>query len=149
MNLLNARQATSALILALMLVTACGGKKKGDTRLVGTWRSNQAQTFAAALSADAKLAQATPEEQAAFKSQFGNLSLTYTDSSIVVQHPNTTKTFNYEIVERGDDFIVIKTQGAIEDGRSIRMRFVDNNSGYWVETGLGYLEKFDKQGAAK
>ena len=144
MKLTKAYKAGAGFILALTLMTACSGKKNGDPRLIGTWHSNQAQTMAAALQSDPKMAEAPPEQLEAFKKQFGQLSLTYTDTTIAIRHHDTFKTFQYHVVERGDDFVVIQTTGAVEDGRDIRMRFADSNRAYWVDTGLGYLEKFDK-----
>lgn len=52
----------------------------------------------------------------------------------------------YHVVGRGKDFVVICPDEGLEKGDKIRIRFVDNGSGYWTETffGAGPEEKFDR-----
>ncbi|HRZ57518.1 MAG TPA: hypothetical protein P5525_18935 [Candidatus Paceibacterota bacterium] len=65
-----------------------------------------------------------------------------------MRHRGEEGTFRYRVVERGEDYVAIKTTGAFPD-RNTRLRFVEGGSAYWLETPLGGLEeKFDKVIAA-
>lgn len=58
-----------------------------------------------------------------------------------------TKSQPYRVVEKGRDYVILRCDDPMDKGRDIRIRFVDGNKGYWIDTGplgFGLKEKFDK-----
>jgi hypothetical protein len=128
-------------------MVACAGCAKSDPRLDGTWRSNRDESVADAFRRDPRWTNATPERVERFRNVFGNMTLTYRNGTVTTRYRGEEGTLRYTIEDRGEDYVVIRMHGGIQDGESIRMRFVDGGRGYWIAskiTGTELYEKFDK-----
>jgi len=132
-------------ILSMGLLAGC---TRGDTRLLGQWRSNRDATVAAALQQDPRWRQLPPEKFERFRDMFGDMTLTYSDGMVTTIYHGKQDSFRYRVVSRGSDFVVIRTETPLMDkDRDIRIRFVDGGASYWVDTGpLGndLQERFDR-----
>jgi len=139
-----ARMRFSLLILSVWLVAGCS---KDDARLQGTWRSNREATVAAAFERDPRWTNATPEKVERFRDMFGQMTLTYAKGVVTSSYRSEVGSFRYRVVERGTNFVVIRTDGGLDEGRNIKMRFVDGDKAYWIDSGPlseGLQERFDR-----
>jgi hypothetical protein len=108
---------------------------RDDARLQGTWVLNCSATAAASSN--------LPPHK---------VFVTYSHGAEVVkcgeaQYGNWNVAFHYHVVERGSNYIVIRTTAPVDKKRPIHIRFVDEDCGYWIDAGpLGYgiQERFDK-----
>jgi hypothetical protein len=125
------------LCLALVLSGAFAGcvTHRDDVRLQGTWSLNRSATAAVSSNVPARVVWVTYSHGAEVvvgdEAQYGYLDVS----------------FHYHVVEQGSNFIVIRTTAPTDKGRDIRIRFVDADMGYWIDTGsMGYgiQERFDK-----
>jgi len=144
-------------IFILVLLAGCA---HDDVRLQGTWHSDRDATVAAAFQRDPRWKNVPPNRLARFKDMFGLLTVTYSKGIIYVDDPITFKNGNmvvdnrsqvrsqpYRVVKAGPDYVVIRCDDIMDKGRDIRIRFVDGNAGYWIDTGPlghGLEEKFDR-----
>ncbi len=120
---------------------------RDDPRLQGTWQSNRDATVAAAFQRDPRWTNATPEHVARFRDVFGHMTITYSNRVETSNYRGEVQSFRYRVVGQGPDYVVIRSGAPMEEGRDIRIRFVDNNSGYWIDTGplgFGNQERFDR-----
>jgi hypothetical protein len=129
----------SKLILCLTLVLSAGlfgcATHRDDTRLQGTWVLNRSATAAATSNAPPS-----------------GMSVTYSHGAEIVggdiaQYGYYRVSFHYHVVEQSSNYIVICTTAPVDKGRDMHIRFVDANSGYWIDTGplgFGIQERFDK-----
>ena len=134
----------SLLILSIGLLAGCS---KDDARLQGTWRSNREATVAAAFERDPRWTNAAPEKVERFREIFGQMTLTYSKGVVTSSYRGEVGSFGYRVVERGTNFVVIRTDGGLDEGRDVKMRFVDGDKAYWVEAGPpaeGLQERFDR-----
>jgi hypothetical protein len=130
--------------LVLALVAGCA---RDDARLHGTWRSNRDATVAAAFQHDSRWTNAPPAKVERFRDMFGHMTITYTNGMQIADYRGTVESFRYRVVKRGPDFVVIRSDATMDKGRDIRIRFVDGDSGYWIDTGpfgFGLEERFDR-----
>jgi hypothetical protein len=136
------------IMMLVLVLLGCATNRKYDPRLSGTWHSDRDATVAAAFERDPRWTTAPAERIENFKDLFGHMTVTFTEGTARADYKGQQTSFDYEIVERGKDYVVIRTKGnATEDGRTIRIRFVDKGLGYWIDTGPvgeGLEEKFDK-----
>jgi hypothetical protein len=135
---------STPLFLFLALLVGCA---HDDARLHGTWRSNQEAAVAAAFQRDPRWTNAPPEKVERFREMFGHLTLTYSNGVTTSLFHGKEESWRYQVVERGTDFVVIHSEAALDEGRDIRIRFVDDGAGYWIDTGpLGFdlQERFDR-----
>lgn len=137
----------SPLIFVLGFLAGCA---TDDTRLHGTWRSNREATVTAAFQRDPRWTNAPPEKVERFRDMFGHMTLTYSNGMVTSSFHGKVDSFSYRVVERGSDFLVMRTDTLMDKDRDIRVRFVDGGSGYWVDTGplgFGLQERFDRVSA--
>jgi hypothetical protein len=95
---------------------------------------------------DSRWTNAPPERVQKLKDLFGHMSITYSSESIITEFRGEQERVRYSVIERGDDFVVIRIKGGLEDGQSVRIRFVDNARAYWIHSfaAPNIEEKFDR-----
>ncbi len=49
--------------------------------------------------------------------------------------PNDVYSFKYHVVRRRGDCVVIRDDAPMDMGRDIRIRFVNGDTGYWIDAG--------------
>jgi len=134
-------------IVPLVMLVGCSSGMK-DARLHGTWRSNRDATVAAAFERDPRWTNASPEKVERFSDMFGHMTVTYSNGTLTTLYKGEESTLRYRVVASGDDYLVIRTEGSImEDDRDIRIRFFDQDTAYWIDTGplgFGLEERFDR-----
>jgi hypothetical protein len=125
------------LCLALVLSVALVGcaTHKDDARLQGTWTLNRSATAAVTSNLPPRVVWVTYSHGAEFvqndETQYGDWHVS----------------FHYRVVEHGSNYIIIRTTAPVDKGRRFRIRFVDADKGYWIDTGplgFGIQERFDK-----
>ncbi len=134
------------LIMTLLLAAlTAGGDREYDSRLNGTWRSNRDETVATEFKRDPRWTNAPPEKIERFRDMFGRMTITYSNEVITTDFKGGPTTFRYKVVNRGDQFVVIRTRGGILDDRNWRIDFTKDRGGYWIDFGaFGIREKFDR-----
>lgn len=125
---------TIALGLLIMVITGCSAVRPTDARLIGTWQSNGDQTVAEMFRRDPRWANAPPERVQKLKDLFGQMRITYSASSITTEFRGEKEQLGYTVLDRGEDFVVIRIKGGLEDGHDVRIRFLENASAYWVHS---------------
>jgi len=78
---------------------------------------------------------------------FGHMAVTYSNGTATSDYRGEVGTFRYRVLERGSNFVVIRSEAPLEKDRDIRIRFVDGDSAYWIDTGPlgnGLEERFDR-----
>ena len=131
-------------IFILALVAGCS---RDDARLQGTWRSNRDATVAAAFQRDPRWTNAAPEKVERFRDMFGHMTITYSKGTMTSVYRGEAGSFPYRVLESGSNFVVIHSDAPLDKDRDIRIRFVDGDSGYWIDTGPlgnGLEERFDR-----
>ena len=135
-------------MLALVALLGCASGDKFDARLNGTWKSNREESVADAFRRDPRWTNAAPEKVERFRDMFGHMTLTYSNGVVTTRFKGEAGTLRYTVLDRGEDYVVIRVHGGIQDGKEIRIRFVDNDKAYWITTqaimGDGLRERFDK-----
>ena len=142
-HLLLARRFTP-FILVLALVAGCA---RDDARLQGTWRSNRDATAAGAFQRDPGWTNATPEKLQRFTNMFGHLTVTYSKGTLTSDNLGEVGSFPYRVLESGSNYVVIHSNAPLDHDREVRIRFVDGDNGYWIDTGPlgnGLEERFDR-----
>jgi hypothetical protein len=123
------------------------GCTRDDARLQGTWRSNRDVTVAAAFQRDPRWTNAAPEKVERFRDMFGHMTVTYSEGTITTDYRGEVGSFPYRVLESDSNFVVIHSDAPLDKGRDIRIRFVDGDNGYWIDSGPlgnGLEERFDK-----
>jgi hypothetical protein len=117
-----------------------------DHRLIGTWRSDREKTMANLFQRDPSWTNATPENLQKLRSVFGQMTITYGKGTIVAHYGAREQQLGYTVVERGPDYVVIQIKGGVEDGQQERLRFVDGDKAYWIQSlqAANIEERFDK-----
>ena len=136
------RFATFLFLLPLLV-----GCAHNDPRLRGTWQSNQEATVAAAFRRDPRWTNAPPEKVERFRNMFGQMTITYSNGLGLAHFHDSAYSFRYHVVRRGADYVVIRDNAPMDMGREVRIRFVDGDRGYWIDTGplgFGLEERFDR-----
>jgi len=131
-------------IFVLALLAGCS---RDDARLQGTWRSNRDATVAAAFKHDPRWTNAPPEKVERFRDIFGQMTITYSKGTITSNDRGGVSSFPYRILGSGSNYVVIRLDTPLDKDRDIRIRFVDNDSAYWIDTGPlghGVEERFDR-----
>jgi hypothetical protein len=126
------------LILVLVFVAGCA---HDDARLHGTWRSNRDATVAAAFQLDPRRTNAPPERVERFRDLFGHMTITYSNRVATTDFRDKIETFHYRVVSRGNDSVTLRPDGPFGD---YRIRFVDGGGSYWIDSGFGIEERFDR-----
>src|SRR3989442_3584987 len=126
------------LILVLALVAGCA---HDDARLHATWHSNRDATVAAAFQRDPRWTNAPPERVERFQDLFGHMTISYSNRVATTDFRDKIETFHYRVVRRGEDRVVLRSDGPLGD---YRIRFVDEGRRYWIDSGFGIEERFDK-----
>jgi len=131
-------------IFVLALVAGCC---RDDARLQGTWHSNRDATVAAAFQRDPRWTNAAPEKVERFRDVFGHMTITYSKGTMTSDYRGEVGSFPYRVLESGSNFVVIRSDAPLDKDRDIRIRFVDGDSAYWIDTGPlgnGNEERFDR-----
>jgi hypothetical protein len=129
-------------LLLVCLLALSAGCATDDARLHGTWRSNRGATVAAALRQNPSLTNLPPDQLAQFSAVFGQLTMTYARGVVTQGFLGKTNVWPYKVVEKGADFVVIRSP--MKGVADARIRFVEQGKAYWVG-GVGeYDERFDK-----
>ena len=130
--------------LILPVVTGC---THDDPRLQGAWHSNRDATVAAIFQHDPRWTNSTPKQIEGFRDMFGYTTITYDKGTMTIDARWQVHSYRYRVVDRGPDYVVIRSDAATYKDHDLRLRFVDGDSGYWIETGglgSGLEERFDK-----
>jgi hypothetical protein len=131
-------------VFVLALVAGCS---RDDARLQGTWHSNRDATVAAAFQRDPRWTNAAPEKVERFRDVFGHMTITYAKGTMTSDYRGEVGSFPYRVLESGSNFVVIRSDAPLDKDRDIRIRFVDGDSAYWIDTGPlgnGNEERFDR-----
>ena len=137
------------IIIIFLAIFLLGCAPKYDPRLIGTWQSNRADTVAEAFKRDPAWHEAAPERIQRFRQMFGHMVVTYTKNSAVIEYKEEKCELNYTVIEKGEGFVVIKTIGGLDDQQDLRLSFSEDLSSYWIDSGWGVREKFDKISAGE
>lgn len=129
------------LILVLVLVAGCASD---DSRLQGTWRSNRKATVAVAFQRDARWQKATPEQVQGFRDLFGHMTVTYSNRVSTIIFKNETNACHYRVIERGANYVVIRTDSPLQPKQEARLQFIEGDAAYWIHSPFGLDERFDK-----
>jgi len=132
------------LVVVLALCTGCS---RDDARLQGTWRSNRDATVAAAFRRDPAWTSAAPEKVERFRDMFGHMTITYSRGTVTSDLRGEVNSFRYRVLESGSDYVVIRSDAPLVRDTDIRIRFVDDDAGYWIDIGPlgnGLEERFDR-----
>ena len=132
------------LVAAIALIYFSGCRDSYDERLTGVWQSNREDTMDGFLRLHPQ-ANLSGENLEKLSNMFGHMKLIYNQNEVIMELDGETGTFHYEVIDRGENFVVIRTFGAISDNNSQRIEFDEDYNSYWIDTGAGYSEKFDKQ----
>jgi hypothetical protein len=135
-----------AAILALAAAVGCSTTGLRDARLIGTWRSNGERTVAKMFQRDPRWTNAPPERVQKVKDMFGQMTVTYSGGTIGTDYRGERERLGYKVVERGQDYVVLRIRGGLEDRQNIRIRFVDDAQAYWIQSFVApsIEERFDK-----
>src|SRR5579864_8463963 len=117
-----------SLLFLVALLAGCA-THRDDARLQGTWHSNQEATVATAFQRDPRWTNAPPERVARFRDIFGHITVTYSHGVATSDYRCQVDSFRYRVIERGADYIVIRSEAPMDKGRDIRIRFVDGDTG--------------------
>lgn len=131
----------------IFLLALAAGCTRDDPRLQGTWRSNRDATVSVAFQRDPRWTNAPPERVARFKDMFGHMTITYTKGTMMSDYRGEVGSFAYRVLEKGSNYVVIRSDAPLEKDRDIRIRFVDGDGAYWIDTGPlgnGLEERFDR-----
>src|SRR5947208_8112971 len=116
--------------LALTAMVACTGCAKSDSRLNGVWQSNRDESVADAFRRDPRWTNAPPEKVERFRDMFGHMTLTYSNGVVTTRYRGEEGTLRYTAEDRGGDYVAIRMHGGIQDGETIRIRFVTGGRCY-------------------
>ncbi len=83
---------------------------------------------------DPRWTNAPPERVQKLKDLFGHMRITYSASSITTEFRGEKERLGYTVLDQGDDFVVFRIKGGLEDGEEVRIRFVDDARAYWVHS---------------
>jgi hypothetical protein len=135
----------ATLLFVTALLAGCT-THRDDARLQGTWHSNRNATVAAAFERDPRWTNAPPEKVQRFRDIFGYMTLTYSNGIATSNFRGETNSFRYRVIKRRADYVVIRDDAPAEAGQSIRIRFENGNTAYWIASpfGFGIEERFDK-----
>jgi len=75
---------------------------------------------------------------------FGHMAITYTKNSAVIEYAEEKCEYNDTVIEKGEGFVVIKIKGGVDGQKDLRIRFSEDLSSCWIDSGWGVREKFDK-----
>lgn len=130
-----------AIAITVLMLGACT-HEEGDRRLDGTWRSNQSATISNAL-ADPKWDAEAKKRIETIRPMFGKLTVTYKGSRAVSDYDGSIDEYPYRVLARGNDWVEIEStiRGKSQQGR---LKFSDGQNSYWVDTDLGFPERFDR-----
>jgi thiol-disulfide isomerase/thioredoxin len=118
-----------------------------DTRLHGTWRQNRDETVALAFQGNPSWMNKPPEQMDRFKNLFGHTTIIFLNGLETVQVGAVDETFHYRVVDRGTNFVTIRTDDPTEKGRDIRIHFVNGGRGFGIPNPYRYEVRFDKVSA--
>jgi hypothetical protein len=133
-------------LLALTIGCSTTNSKLADKRLIGTWRSNAELTLANLYRQDPRWTNAPPARLEQLRSLFGRMTITFGKGTITAHYNAKEQQLGYEVVEHGPDYVLIQVKGGSEDGQRERLRFVDGDKGYWIQSlqAPEIEERFDK-----
>jgi thiol-disulfide isomerase/thioredoxin len=66
---------------------------------------------------------------------------------MTVQVGTVDQTFHYRVVERGTNYVVIRNDDPLGNGRDIRINFVDGSKGFGIPSRSGYEVRYDRVSA--
>jgi hypothetical protein len=75
------------------------------------------------------------------------ITVTYSNRVGTAHFHDDIYSFRYRVVRRGADYIVIRDDAPMDMERDIKIRFVDGDRGFWIDTGplgFGLEERFDR-----
>jgi len=112
-------------------------KSRTDPRLPGTWKSD-IETTLAELKKDNPI---TKEDEDKLRAFFGQMTVTYTNTTVTSEWKKSVESGSYTIVRKDRDIVIIKVQSSkSEKETEISLHFDDDDT-YWIAVG-GYLECF-------
>jgi hypothetical protein len=103
--------------------------RSGDSRLIGTWKSDADATIAELR----KSRTVTDKQEAAMRKLFGKMTITYAAKTYTTEFDGKLDTQPYQIVSKDRDSVVLKSWSPIENKEvQFRIRFTDSGT-YWVD----------------
>jgi hypothetical protein len=112
-------------------------KSRTDPRLPGTWKSD-IETTLAELKKDNPI---TKEDEDKLRAFFGQMTVTYTNTTVTSEWKKSVESGSYTIVRKDRDIVIIKVQSSkSEKETEISLHFDDDDT-YWIAVG-GDLECF-------
>ena len=78
---------------------------------------------------------------------FGHMTITYSRGTVTSDLRGEVNSFRYRVLESGSDYVVIRSDAPLVRDTDIRIRFVDDDAGYWIDIGPlgnGLEERFDR-----
>ncbi len=132
------------ILIACSLLSGC--TTSYDSRLNGTWKSNREATVAEAIRNDPRWEEVSKEKRDRFEGIFGEMTLTYNNNEITSLYGGETNIYRYKLIQTGNDFCIIRPLSGTAKNQDCRIEFEADRSGYWIDCGHGFSEKFDKYG---
>jgi len=118
--------------LTLMLL-----KSRTDSRLIGTWKADVDTTIAELK----KNNPISPELEERIRSFFGQMTVTYTGTTVTSDWKKVVETQPYSVVRKDRDVVVIKVQSSRSEAESEISLYFDDADTYWIVVGE-YVECF-------
>ena len=146
-----ARMRFTALLFVATLLVGCA-TSRDDVRLQGTWFLNPFATATETFHQDPLWTNAPPAVVERFRNMPRSVVVTYAHGAEIVrgdeaQYGYYDVVFHYYVVERGSNYVIIRTTAPVDKGRDIRIRFINEGIMYWIDDGplgFGIPERFDK-----
>ncbi len=82
-----------------------------------------------------------------FRDMFGYMTIAYDKGTLTTDYRGQVHSYRYWVVDRGPNFVVIRSDISMYKDHDLRLRFVDGDNAYWIETGglgSGLEERFDR-----
>lgn len=129
----------------LILATGCATLSSSyDERLLGSWKSNKAMTLERLRKERPDYIEKLGKEKfKTFSDLFGKMVVTYTKNQAITRLGGDVNEIDYEVLDKGDDFVVIKFYTADSTSGVDYIKF--DETGYWLKPGgSAFAERFDR-----
>jgi len=129
-------------IVSCLFVSGCAGNI--DKKLIGTWKSDREKTVAECMRCVPNRFDIRPERKERFAELFGHMVHSYTENELTTEYKGEVIAGTYEIIERGDKFLIIRIHFECTDDQIVKIRFENNFESYWVNEDTEFPENFTK-----
>ena len=69
---------------------------------------------------------------------------TYTKDTIIFSYKGTTKSYAYKVLEKGDDYVVVRAFLPSQDYKDDKVRFESELKSFWAYSDTEFPELFTK-----